>query len=93
MGTLNAGILVLTATATGGGLWFVVRLIVRYQHQFLEAYAARIVTLETKVSLLEEDREKLTQRLTACTSERAMLRAVVRQAGIKWNPADWDDNN
>jgi hypothetical protein len=89
VGGLNAGVLVLTATATGGGLWFVVRLMIRYQRDFTESYAKRIVQLEDRVKALEADKDVLSRRLVACASERGALRAMVRQAGIEWNPADW----
>lgn len=85
----DAGVLLLVATATGGGLWFVVRLVTRFQRDFTDRYAARIVTLEAKVDVLERDKDALNRRLIACATERGALRALVRQAGLEWNPADW----
>lgn len=90
---LNTGILLLAATATGGGLWFVVRLVIRFQREFLEAYAARIVRLETRIDVLEEEREELRRSLLTVATERGALRAVVRQHGIQWEPSDWGDSS
>ena len=78
----NAGVLLLTGTATGGGLWFVVRLIVRFQRDFTDAYAARVVELERQVG-------QLNRQWIACATERGALRAVMRQHGIHWDPQDW----
>lgn len=79
----------LTATATGGGLWFVVRLIVRFQRDFTDRYAARIVEQDARIDTLEEEIEDLKLRLIACATERGALRAIVRQHGIEWEPSHW----
>jgi hypothetical protein len=100
--SLNPGVF-LAATATGGGLWFVVRLIVRYQRDFTDRYVERLGVLEAKLLALEEivgnrdstirerDRmiEDLNRRLIACGIERGALRAMMRQHSIEWNPTDW----
>jgi hypothetical protein len=88
-GGLDAGTLILIGTATGGGLWFVIRLIVRFQRDFTDQYAKRIVELEARIGLLEADKEQLQRQWIACATERGALRAVVRQHGIEWTPSDW----
>lgn len=88
MNSLSAGY-VLISTAAGGGLWFVVRLIVRFQRDFTDRYATRIVELEARISVLEKDKQTLSRQLIACATERGALRAVVRQSGIEWRPEDW----
>jgi hypothetical protein len=88
----NAAVLLLIGTATGGGLWFVVRLIVRFQRDFTDRYADRIIALEAKVEDLHEERELLRRQLVSCATERGALRAVVRQHGIQWNPDDWGND-
>lgn len=91
VGQLNGGVLFLIATATGGGLWFVIRLIVKYQRDFTESYAKRIVDLDARIAVLEGEKDRLGRQLLACATERGALRAMVRQAGIEWNPADWGE--
>lgn len=89
MDGLNAGVLLLTATATGGGLWFVVKLIVRFQRDFTDRYSARITAQDARIELLERQVDALNRRLIRCAIERGALRAVVAQAGIEWRPEDW----
>lgn len=96
----NYGILALLATASGGGLWFVVRLIYRFQRDFTDRYAAEIVALKAenaaeiaglraRIDVVEAENRRLHRELIACVTERGMLRALVRHNGIEWNPADW----
>jgi hypothetical protein len=80
---------VLVSTVTGGGLWFVIRLVVRYQRDFTNRYALRIIEQEKYIEEMRAERHGLHRDLIACQSERGALRAMVRQAGIKWNPEDY----
>lgn len=102
MESLNPGV-ILAATGTAGGLWFVIRLIVHYQRDFTDQYRDRLAVLEAKLAALEavvgdrdatiQERDRmiadLNRRLIACGIERGALRAMMRQHDIKWNPADW----
>lgn len=88
---LDVGILALAATMTGGGLWFVARLVVKFQSDFTDRYARRIGELEGRIKRLEEEREELRRTLLAIATERGALRAIVRQHGINWHPEDWGD--
>lgn len=83
----------LTGTATGGGLWFVIRLIVRFQRDFTDRYAARIAQQDARIDTLEAEVEDLKGRLVACATERGALRALVRQHGIQWDPTQWGISN
>jgi hypothetical protein len=80
---------VLASTITGGGLWFVVRLIVRYQRDFTNRYALKIREQDKHIEILHEERRELTRRLIACQLERGALRATIRQAGLTWDPRDF----
>jgi hypothetical protein len=80
---------VLVSTLTGGGLWFVIRLVVRYQRDFTNRYANRIVEQENHIEAMRAERHNLVQELIACQTERGALRATIRQAGIVWNPEDY----
>lgn len=95
----DPGLLVATLGTGGGlgGLWFVARLIWRFQRDVVDRYSERIDTLEGRVRTLEEklemsqDRLDQAQRqLIACATERGALRAIVRQHGIEWHPEDWE---
>lgn len=90
---LDIGVLLTAATATGGGLWWVVRLIWRFQRDVVDRYSVRIGELEGRVKVLEEEREQLRRTLIACATERGALRAMVRQHGIEWNPSDWENGH
>jgi hypothetical protein len=79
----------LTGACTGGGVWFVVRLIVRFQRDFTDRYAARIVEQDAHIDRLESENDDLKRRLIGCATERGALRAVVRQHGLEWDPTSW----
>jgi hypothetical protein len=85
----TTAILILVATCTGGGLWFVVRMIIRFQEDFTNRYALRVAELEGRVAEQDKQIEQLRMLLMLAQLERGALRLTVKQAGIAWDPTDW----
>lgn len=79
----------LVSTVSGGGLWFVIRLVIRYQRDFTNRYALRLSENDVYIKELQVERSELRRRLIACQSERGALRATIRQQGIDWDPMDY----
>lgn len=86
MSFLDPGIL-FAATATGGGLWLVVRLVIRYQRDFTDRYAERLKQQDEQIATLRREVDDLKRRLISCHVERGAMLAVLRQNGIDWDPS------
>lgn len=86
----------LAATTTTGGVGFIIRLVIKYQHDFTDRYSRRIGELEGRLGRREHEIQgmnvrinRLERDLMAAQVERSALRAIVAQHGIPWEPIDW----
>lgn len=85
-----AGLAALAATVGGaGGLWLVARLIVNFQADFTNRYAARLIEQDAKIAAGEARIDALEKDLLRCNTERHAQRVVLRQHGIAFDPQEW----
>lgn len=80
-------------TFSGGGLWLVVRHVVRYLTEFLDRCTGRVALLEAAVERLDGDVTTMKRKLLACHLERQALRTVLAENGIPWDPSIYDSEN
>ena len=72
------------STVTGGGLWFVIRLVHQYQKSFTDEYAARNVELEAEARVRDAEYYTLQRRCARMEAELRLARAALRRHGIDW---------
>lgn len=79
-----------------GGLWFAVRLIVHFQRDFTDRYAAdldkthkRVDDLESEVDELKDKIDELKGQLGDCRTEKRAMALALQRNGIPWQ---WERN-
>ena len=80
------------STVTGGGLWFVIRLVHQYQRSFTDDYVARNVELEAEARIRDSEYFALQRRCSRMEAELRMARATLRRHGIDWEGGWLDDD-
>ena len=82
-GDIEGAIRSIVALAGGiGGLWFILRMAIRYQHDFTDQYAARVQRQDARIDALEAEITGLHNEIAACGQREARLRLALIQSGI-----------
>lgn len=77
----------LVALAGGiGGLWFILRMALRYQADFTDQYAERVRRQDDRITALEAELDGLYKRVQECGQREARLRMALIEAGIRVPP-------
>lgn len=91
---VNPGIAwLIVSTVTGGGLWFVIKMVRQYQRDFTGEYAARNTALEAQIEALRQVNYALTHRAIECASELRVARSLLRQHNISWSFGGSEDRD
>lgn len=73
----------LVALAGGiGGLWFILRMALKYQHDFTDQYADRVKLQDVRIDALEAEIVGLRHEVVECGQREARLRLALIQSGI-----------
>lgn len=68
-----------------GGLWFILRMALKYQHDFTDQYADRVKLQDVRIDALEAEIVGLRHEVVECGQREARLRLALIQAGIDIN--------
>ena len=82
--------LALSFGVVGSGLFLVARLVIGFQRDFTERYAARLRAQDAKI---EEQGARITlleRRLMLAEGERQALRATMARNGMPWDSSAWE---
>lgn len=83
VGDVEAIVRSLVALAGGlGGLWFILRMALRYQADFTDRYAERVERQDHRIDALEAEITGLHRQVQECGQREARLRRALIDAGI-----------
>lgn len=87
VGDVEAVVRSLVALAGGlGGLWFILRMALRYQADFTDRYADRVARQDDRIDALEAEITGLYKQVQECGQREARLRHALIAAGIELPP-------
>ena len=66
-----------------GGLWFILRMALRYQADFTDRYAERLERQDARIDALEAEITGLHRQVLECGQREARLRRALIDAGIE----------